>query len=513
MGVTRSVASSWIGRTTCAAGLALAVLPGTLAPAPALAQGVSAPAVESYFVVVTGEKTPLRCADHQNAYPVAELASGTVLRVEGEAGTALRVAYPPGLTVFVRADDVRLEGNSVKLVKEARPRAWNPASGAGGSWKALFDAPQPAGTTYKLVEPVLDVGGTLQGYRVAAPAGSRGYVGNASVRRATDAEVQAYQARAGVIAVDGGAGVPAPAQPAKLAENIGPGEAAQPGMRAPEAPGIATNPTSPSINPTIDLTQPATPSDPVAINPDANPAGEPNKIEPGAPTTLAGGPASDRAGTITVPAQASERKRANLEELEVTLKAVLAQPSYTAELDELKAEYQRTLDATPAEQARRRQQIQARIDALQLKADLRLKLQQAEAARLRLDESQSRIREQLAELEKTRVYTLIGQLSASTVYDGRRLPLMFRLQSLDPYPKTLGYVRADNNLALPSLLGKVVGVVGEAQMDGALNVNIIAAVRVEELRGVDLPKTPPAPATDTPIPVELPAIPELRRDR
>ncbi len=484
--------------TRALAGVALGA--ASLAGTPALAQAPAMQSVTPYFVLVTGDKTPLRCAEADSAYAVAELTSGQVLHVDGERGSVLRVVYPPKVTAFVRAEEATIEGSTVKLSKDSRLRAANVVAGFAGSWKMLLDTPLTGGTPLKLIEPSVDKDGTLLGYRVAAPVGARAYLNSASVRRATDAEVQAYRGKFGEPSLESAA--PAIPTPTVIAHTPTPSD--QPNSAPVQPPADPSTTTSP----TIAENTPAKPADTIA---------EPMKIaaapgeggsSPALPTPTQpeaqpnNQPATQSVASVqpTTP-PITERKRATAEELEPTFKIVMAQPALTAEFDEMLAEYRRTLDSTPTDQARRRQAIESRIKALELKAEFRDKLRQAETERAQLDEGNVKLQQRFAELAQNRTYTMVGQLQGSTVYDGRRLPLMYRLQSLGGVPQTIGYIKPHHDLNFDGMLGQVVGVIGQTQFDDALKLNVINAVRVDLIDAAANPAQPREGAPPTPIPV------------
>lgn len=502
-GTTRGNRASLITRllTRALAGAALGT--AALAATPALAQAPAMQSVTPYFVVVTGDKTPLRCAEADSAYAVAELTSGQVLHVDGERGSVLRVVYPPKVTAFVRAEEATIEGSTVKLSKDSRLRAANVVAGFAGSWKMLLDTPLTGGTPLKLIEPSVDKDGTLLGYRVAAPVGARAYLNSASVRRATDAEVQTYRGKFGEPSLESAAPaiptpsviahtptpdaqahtspVQPPADPSTTASKTADNTPAKPAETIAEPMKIAATPTEGGSSP-ANTTQPptSTPATTTASTPVASPT-----VADATPTTP----------------PIVERKRATAEELEPTFKIVMAQPALTAEFDEMLAEYRRTLDSTPTDQARRRQAIESRIKALELKAEFRDKLRQAEIERAQLDEGNVKLQQRFAELAQNRTYTMVGQLQGSTVYDGRRLPLMYRLQSLGGVPQTIGYIKPQHDLNFDGMLGQVVGVIGQTQFDEALKLNVINAIRVDLLDTAASPAQPREGAPPTPIPV------------
>lgn len=78
-------------------------------------------------------------------------------------------------------------------------------------------------------------------------------------------------------------------------------------------------------------------------------------------------------------------------------------------------------------------------------------------------------------------YTALGRLLSSTVYDGRKLPLMFRL--VDPQNNvTTAYIRPNKDIPIKALLGQYVGIVGKSQYDAALKLNIITPEIVDPLK-------------------------------
>ena len=77
-------------------------------------------------------------------------------------------------------------------------------------------------------------------------------------------------------------------------------------------------------------------------------------------------------------------------------------------------------------------------------------------------------------------YIAVGRLNASTIYDGVRLPLLFRIQ--DPTGgQSIGYLQPGQGFDLTALLGQLVGVVGTKGYDEALRLNIIAPTRIDVL--------------------------------
>lgn len=424
-------------------------------------------AVDAYWATVQSDKTPVRCYFTDTSYSVSELPKGFVVRVDGEGSVYARVAYPAKMTAFVQAEHGKVEGNVVKLTQASRLRAASTIAGFDGSWKALLDTPLAVGSELKFVENVTNKEGAVIAYRVQAPDAARGYVAMSAIRKATDAEAAAAGNQV------------APAAPKVEAKK-------------PDAPSGAT--TAPATTtaaqpaPTTDLTQPTQPTGQTPTNP-AVPATDVTAAAPqGAATTVAGTPA--------------ERKVGSLEDLEATFQRVAKQPAGEAEYDELMAEFQRAMDAQGPEMTGRKKQLTARREFLSIRRDYRDRVRAAEDAKRQLDASEMQVKNSIAEIEKSRVYTIIGSLQPSTVYDGQRLPLMYRVQSVGGLsPRTLGYIKPDAKFDLDRKLGLVVGVIGNAEMDRELKLNIVTPVRVDVLRPGQAFQPVQVPGTGVQVPV------------
>jgi hypothetical protein len=168
------------------------------------------------------------------------------------------------------------------------------------------------------------------------------------------------------------------------------------------------------------------------------------------------------------------------------------------EYDELMAEFGRSIASMP-EGSRARRGLEQRVEAMRLRLETRERLRQMEENRARLDSDMQRVRQQIAQWEASRDYTIVGVIQPSTVYDGQALPLMFRVVSVGgSAPRTLGYLRPNEKFNLVEMVGLVVGVIGEANVDRSLQLNVIDPVRVDILR----PGAGGQPGSVTPVPAQ-----------
>jgi hypothetical protein len=445
-------------------------LTATVLTAPALGQMQN---VTPYYAFVSQDKTTVRCGSNDRFYKVGELTTGQIVLVDGEGESWSRISYPANLSAFVRAEDVKVEGTNATLTTASKLKAANIAAGFQGSWKSLFDTALPAGTTLKVIEPAKEGEGVV-GYKIAAPDSARAFVETRALRHATDAEVEGFKSK--------GTGA-APAVPASAPNTTTP-TTGTPTAIVPTTttPNTTTTGTTPGVKPIVSTTGP----------------------EAAKPTTDGKTVASKpEGGAKDAKTKAEERQTASLEALENTMKTVWKQPVLTSEVGELMAEVQRAMDKEPAD-SQRRKTLQGWVNALKLRVEVRDKVRKQEEARAAIDKEKIRMAEEITQWEQSRVYTIVGELQASTVYDGQRLPQMYRVVSVGGTSRTLGYLKASDSIDMNKMLGQVIGVIGDASMDRSLMLNIITPVKIDTLKVASDSKTgtastdaQPKPATAT----------------
>lgn len=457
--------------------VAFAAATAAAAPSVVFGQSPQIQPVEPYGIVITSDNVPLKGGAGLVYYAVAMLKSGQVLKVDGQApGGWLRVEYPKGLRAFVKADDAALEegGKSIRLTRPSNLMAVNIAGGERGHWWTLVDEPRPAGAKFPVVETLKTPDGKVYGYLVPAPPEARGYVKSESTRKATAQELAAYEQSLGA------APTPAGAEAAK--PKVAPAPAATPAP-AGGAPAKAT-PPDPG----------AAPAGGGVIRTIAPPGGDAAPQAPGA----AGGPVPTADGTAqaadtVAAAKPVERRVGTVESLQSLFEQV--QGGKDAELSSVIAEFERSIRALGQtdEERRTAEFLTARLEVLRLRQAVQASRLAAEEAARGLQQQQSHLQEQVRNLERARNYAMVGRLVPSTVYDGKRLPKMYRIQSLEPgFARTIGYLSPAANDELDSRLGRIVGVVGDARFDESLRLNIVTPKRVDVLSPSEIPGAAPA---------------------
>ena len=88
------------------------------------------------WVSVTTPAASLHCGDLARFYAVADLAAGSVLKIDGESDEWARVIYPEGVYPFVPASEAKDLGNDrIALTSASQLRAPSKLMGLSGSWR------------------------------------------------------------------------------------------------------------------------------------------------------------------------------------------------------------------------------------------------------------------------------------------------------------------------------------------------------------------------------------------
>jgi len=437
--------------------------------------------VEPRWVAVTADDTPMRCGDLDRYYAIAKFPGGTLLQVDAESADWVQVRYPASLTPFVPVGDGReAPGGAVELTEPSGLRAPSVLMGLAGSWKSVYDPPLPAGTKLKVVERLTNASGEVTGYRVEAPVPpavktyAHGFLRRAGVRNATASEVERHLA-----ALRGDEPAPdatpkpdikpeAKPEPAAATDDSLLEPMTKPGDEPPAAPGAV-----PDIVGKVDLTD-ATPT----------PAGEP--APDATPVIEQGGAQGDEPATDVTPKPVPVEglTPAELKDLEASFESArkLPREELDVALDELIAEYRRA--RAEMKEPVVAKALDQRIDWLQLRIDTRNERRRLASTLAQVDQRETELQTRVEQWKASRSFTIVGRLLPSRVYDGVRLPLMYRVESVEPlsYSRTIGYIRpkADDDLA--RYTGQVVGIRGVASFDRELRMNIIEPREVDVLR-------------------------------
>jgi hypothetical protein len=453
--------------------LAAVALLATMLAAPAQAQTRD---VEPYFVTVTADESLLRAGNLRSYYPIATLKPGTVLRVTGESDRWLRVEYPKGLLALVRADHATLNeaDGMVTLSRSGALKALSDTRyGIDGSFRDVQGPETPATTRLKHHRTETSTRGQVF-YVVDAPKGAAGFIETDQTRRAIPSEVQAYQSSHEQ---------ESDTQPVQTEPVPTPTQA------QPDNEGPVPTPAE----------QEQTPRRPAGTDSERT-VMEPMRIEPAPIATPDLAPIQTPNQTPTqdaTPAETPQRPGAaldampSLEALSAAFDAVHRQDTLAAEVDELVAAFERVLANTPAttDNESTRAWLTQRLTLLDIRKQLQKSLQDVAAARARLAEGNEQSAQAMEQLQASAIYDYVGKLEKSAVYNGNRLPLMYRLVSIgDGAPRTLGYIEPKEGLDLDRKLGVLVGVSGGGSQRADLRLSTIDASSVVVLRSEESEK-------------------------
>lgn len=453
--LTSTTRSSFRSLTIAALPL-FAGLAATLAPfaQPAALAQAGMKAVDPQVMVVTADAAQLRAGNSSFSYSVAVVKAGTMLRVDGDDGTWLRVSYPAGSRALATADDLvnPTPGQPARLKKPSRLLALNSEVGPRGSFMPLLATDLPPDTSINVIEAVKSEDTRTAAFFIQIPDNARAFIDRSALRKATDEETAKF---AGLTST-----------PSTTPSTTNPAPAGNVVASTPTPPAPSNNPVPPGFTP---VNPPSTaPSTTVITTTDPTTA----------PST------TTETATTTPPPPPAPRQPSRIEQLNEMFDRVWKQPAESAELDEAIAElrgYTETLSSSPADRAIAKS-MQRRISALELRRDLRNEKLRQEETRRSIDTKVTQLRQRILELESQRVYTVIGRLIPSAVYDGSRLPMLYRIESPEPgSARTLGYLQPDPKLDLSSKLGVVVGIEGDIRFEDSLKANIITARKVDQI--------------------------------
>lgn len=442
----------------------------SLALAASTLLSVRANAQTARVAVVKESGAVMRSGDMPRFYRVADLPPGSIVRVLDEVDGWAQVVYPETLNAYVEASKARkIDQRTIELAEPSPLLAPSALLGASGSWCALYPQPLPVGTKLELVEEAVGIDQKVSKYLVKPPRATnppRGFVRADELRPATPEEV---------------ARTPF-APPAQPKPEVKPQPTpAQPQQQTPTTPitGPANPPAIPPTQPTsVTPAQPATypgvdnsllrPMESGAL-PEAKPAPNLATNGEGAPTPRA--PTGD-VTTLTIN---------QLNQAFADMRA-LPQDKVDAGLEELLAECRRSAAAVSGE-PELVNAINQRIEWINLRMKLR---DERRAIQATLDQADARSNELAAKVQQwqtSRGYILVGRVAPSTLYDGKRLPLMYRVESVDGpgFARTIGYLRPEEGRNFDESIGAVVGVIGKTVYDDVLGLRIIKPERLDPL--------------------------------
>ncbi len=484
-----------------------------MAASPASAAAPRSPAAAraqagAYWAQVKGDNVMIRSGPSvQSAYAIGRLTAGTPIKVLAvEYGWAKVAAVGPAfgsLFGYIKGDGSSSYDAATKVLTitgKAELLAANMDVGYAPekSWKQLGSV----GTGERLAVVDVKTVGPDTFYAVKMPASTEVWVNNQFLAAMTQEEADAIEK-----ALATGGSVPTPIVVTPTPTPQTPTPTPTPTPTTPTPSGVQT----PAGTPTPATTDGAA-AGTITNNPPTTPAADP-EAERRAAEAAAAAKAREDAERKAQEEAAAERRRQQMErqlrqvtygDLEAKWKRVRNEPAESAELTALRERYL-ALAEDPIAPATTRQLSNNRAEQIAVRIEVQNSLLElAERQRQR-----ERTIQGVADLEiamKQRMpYDAMGRLNASTVYDGDRLPLLYKLAD-EVTGHTIAYVMPGPNSKPSEALGLLVGIKGVRRYDETLRVNVIIPESIDVLeRTVSASTSTPAPAAPA---ATTPATPE-----
>jgi SH3-like domain-containing protein len=485
----------------------LTLSPSVLAAPQSGTTTTATPAEASYWAVVTGNAVNVRSGPSaQSAYAFGKLKQGDVVRVLKEEYGWARVSTEGSafgdVTAFVTADRrVALSPDGKTATVSARTELRAPNMDAGGSpdksWKQVGHA--EGGTT-------LSVLGTATGekesvYKVRIPGTAEAWVNMQFIRRANASESAAAVAAVSTPVPAAAATTVATAAPTTPAANVvTPVNAPDAGTPAPTpiTPDIGVNPGNSSpitaASPAIPALQGAQPVNASTMSTDRS---TDRSTDPATGVTTTTTTVTTRSVTSGSGKKAAPSKwvahRATLDDLEHQFKGVREQADVGAEFEALRNKYEE-LASTGDASGSVKGVAGARAKQLSLLIETQTQMQQLERKKTETDSNRKGIADLVLNIQRRSDYTAIGILNASAVYDGERLPELYRI--CDPTTSaTIAYVEPNADIPMATMIGTLVGVKGGQKVDPALRLTVISPLSMDLLTQRSEPQVTKTDAT------------------
>ena len=424
------------------------------------APAASAASAKGFTATVSADNVYLRSGPSKvSAYPFGKMKIGDVVEVDEESfGWAkIRTRGPAfsGTYAYVLANDkvtLSPDGKTLTATTPTEVRAPNINADGNPDASTKVIGQLNAGETLAVVGQVN--GERERVHKVLVPPTANGWIDMLFLRRATSGEAQAV--------------ADAPAAPTQApAKSAPPVNAIEGGSTV-----IGESTTAPAGGGTVSVDPNATSDKTAAKASDATKASTNGaagaKSEPVVEPKSVVEPAPRVKTEIEI---AAEKRRSAHADLEAIWVKVKAEPLGSSELSALKERYL-ILTNDPACEAEILALATTRVQQLDIQLEAQQRIQELKKLRAGVESDSEQLKAIKVAMEARSDYTVVGVLNASTVYDGVRLPLLFRLT--DPAAgQTVAYVSAKDANTLSTMLGTLVGIRGTKRFDEALKVNIV----------------------------------------
>ena len=430
--------------------------------------------------VIVEDNTVVRAGGGNPFYAVARLPKGTQVNVEEVVFGWYRIAPPAGSASVIEKSQVQVsaDGKTATVSVDSAP-----------VFAASIETDNTSPNKHWRRQLNLERGKSVQilgedgkFYLIAPLPGTSVYVAPTALRR-VDTSVTAMTTPASPMP-------PAPLvppTPPTTAPAPAPVTVAPANVASPAVPSAATplpNPTPSPDRATLATTTPTVASPPAAV---PMPVAEAPTSGVQTPATTDPAPVSvtvapQPAPAPVLPVVTVRQPTPAFVELEQRFREAMALPLEEQPTDELLVAY-RAIQRDPGLLPSESRTIVARLMQLERNQNLATQLKDLAGLKDELNQRQEKIVSVRIESERRahapstgvpgegKYYDAVGQLVGSAVYDGHRMPRLYRLLDASSR-RTVAYVQPSDKLDPKIYLGQVVGLLGTSRYDPSLKLNI-----------------------------------------
>ena len=168
-----------------------------------------------------------------------------------------------------------------------------------------------------------------------------------------------------------------------------------------------------------------------------------------------------------------------LKQAEAAWEAIKNEDPDESEIEDLQLIYMAIATRDGSDEATKRI-AELRIRQLELQRQVKERIRRLESVKSRNTADKTRMNNAQVLIEARSAYDAVGRLNASRIYDGKRLPQLYRLQA-PAGGRTIGYIRPSETLDMIPMLGRLVGIVGSKDYDAGYRLLIITPKRLDIL--------------------------------
>jgi len=434
----------------------------------------------SYIAVVKGTDVYVRCGAAESYYPFAKVNDGDLVKVIGEKYDWMRVvtAGPAFHSGFGYIKSAKGDASRFRLSADGKTGVTlgktdivapnlDAKSSPKDSWKSIVRL--EADQTLQVIKTEDTDKDTI--VTVALPNSAQGWISKAYLERATEAQTSQWNSMLSQKNPDEAAGK-SPGHGSMAKANSEEQGKPRPVKQQPTATPKQTAEKPGAAKPATEAPAPTSGNDNIdpATGETYTPETDPDSSAQASTENVA---------KPTATSKPSEPKKPTFDDLESAFKLLQKEPVETAEVGPLRAMYLDLASRNSGDQ-RMAHRAGGRAEQLQIWADIQKKRGELDAVRARAKMSAAETEAVRKALESSADYTAVGRVATSTIYDGKRLPKLLRLQ--DPASgRTVAYLQPDEQYELINLIGNLVGIVGDKTFDESMRLNIIAPHRIDVL--------------------------------